>query len=119
MRVEHNVPVVPAEFGQADLLGAESDVINFILRFFGSAHRALPVLTARTGGLEGDDRDTRSHRLVRNQALPGLAGAGSLAGSTLAHLSIDAVGRESEPGKDWAQRRRRGAGSVLPTVFEP
>eukprot|EP00969_Alexandrium_andersonii_P191158 8443620-Alexandrium_andersonii.AAC.1 len=39
MRVEHNVPVIQAEFGQADLLDAESEVIRFILRFFGSVNK--------------------------------------------------------------------------------
>eukprot|EP00969_Alexandrium_andersonii_P267564 11824426-Alexandrium_andersonii.AAC.1 len=34
MRVERNVPVIQAEFGQADLLDAESEVIRFILRIW-------------------------------------------------------------------------------------
>eukprot|EP00969_Alexandrium_andersonii_P295841 13076688-Alexandrium_andersonii.AAC.1 len=51
MRVEHNVPVVQAEFGQADLLDAESEVSRFILRFFGSVNKVLPLLKDLAHGL--------------------------------------------------------------------
>eukprot|EP00969_Alexandrium_andersonii_P354654 15442656-Alexandrium_andersonii.AAC.1 len=53
LHVEQNVPVVQAEFGQADLLDAESEVIWFILRFFGSVNKVLPLLKDLANGHKG------------------------------------------------------------------
>eukprot|EP00969_Alexandrium_andersonii_P072798 3212203-Alexandrium_andersonii.AAC.1 len=108
MRVEHNVPVVPADFGQADLLDAESEVIEFILRFFGSAHRVLPVLTALAGGFRGG-----------RPALPVLTTLEPLAGSTSAPRGVNAGRCEGEQGEGQAVGHASGTGTALPTVLEP
>eukprot|EP00969_Alexandrium_andersonii_P103087 4548867-Alexandrium_andersonii.AAC.1 len=59
MRVEHNAPVIQAEFGQGDLLDAESEVIRFILRFFGSANKVLPLLKDLARGYRGEGSDLK------------------------------------------------------------
>eukprot|EP00969_Alexandrium_andersonii_P208887 9225340-Alexandrium_andersonii.AAC.1 len=87
MQAEHDVPVTPAEFKEADLLGAESEVVEFLLRFFGPARRVLPVLTALAGGVRPDDGVVGPVTQTRRSALPVFSGPKALAGLARADQS--------------------------------
>eukprot|EP00969_Alexandrium_andersonii_P020246 884409-Alexandrium_andersonii.AAC.1 len=68
MQVEHNVPIIPAEFLDADLLDAESEVVKFVLAFFGSIEGALPLLRALSAGLNCDALGGANHDSGRGRS---------------------------------------------------
>eukprot|EP00969_Alexandrium_andersonii_P015084 659088-Alexandrium_andersonii.AAC.1 len=80
------------------------EVIEFILRFFASVHRALPALMALAGGLGHDSRDAKLRQQLRGQLLVVFSEAGSVAGSAQADRNLNIGTCRGDLARETAER---------------
>eukprot|EP00969_Alexandrium_andersonii_P173114 7652245-Alexandrium_andersonii.AAC.1 len=107
-----------AEFGQADLLDAESEVIRFILRFFGSVNKVLPLLKDLADGNKGARSRARSRQGKADRATASPAAPSILAGSHDASLGLNTENLAVEPEGNITEGQNFRSGMLLPTVLE-
>eukprot|EP00969_Alexandrium_andersonii_P183602 8112867-Alexandrium_andersonii.AAC.1 len=111
VQVEHDVPVIPVEFREADHVDAEADVVKFLLMFFGSINRALPALVALDGGEKPGPGVKSSRTQAGRSASAGPRGAASLAEGLPPERSQIAGSYGVEPEREQLERdgNRHGA----------